>query len=174
MSLKPIEFFKILENHKIIFFTGVPDSLLKEFCLCLDEHVSNKYHIITANEGNGVALGAGYHLATGKVPLVYMQNSGLGNALNPLLSLCDQNVYSIPMLLLIGWRGEPGTIDEPQHVKQGKVQLALLNAMDVPYEIISKDEQQLNEKIVNSIGIAKQENRPVALLVKKGTFQNYI
>ena len=131
MAVKPVKFFQQIIKHKINFFTGVPDSLLKHFCLCIDDNVSKNNHVIAANEGNAIALAAGYHLATGKLPLVYMQNSGLGNTINPLLSLCDPDVYSIPMLLIIGWRGEPGVKDEPQHVKQGRIQLDLLKTMDI-------------------------------------------
>ena len=139
MGISPLIFYKILDKNNIDFFTWVPDSLLKQFCFCLDDNVPKERHIVAANEGNAIAIAAGYHLATGKLPMVYMQNSGLGNSVNPLLSLCDPDVYSIPVLVLIGWRGEPGVYDEPQHVKQGKVQLDLLQAMDIPYEIISKD-----------------------------------
>jgi len=140
MAISPLYFYKILNNNGIDFFSGVPDSLLKEFCLCIYDKVSNSKHIITANEGNAIALAAGYHLASMKIPLVYMQNSGLGNCVNPLLSLCDPEVYSIPMILLIGWRGEPGIIDEPQHIKQGQAQIQLLQSMDIPFRIISRDE----------------------------------
>jgi len=173
MAIKPIYFYDQLISHGVEFFAGVPDSLLKELCLCIDDRISNDKHIIAANEGNAIALAAGYHLATGKLPLVYMQNSGLGNAVNPLLSLCDPAVYSIPMLLLIGWRGEPGVKDEPQHIKQGMVQLDLLRAMDIPYKIISQDECDFENKISNSIKIATKENRPVVIVIKKGTFGNY-
>ena len=173
MAISPKMFYKVLEGHNIEFFTGVPDSLLAPFCLCLDEKVSHERHIIAANEGNAVAIASGYHLATGKIPLVYMQNSGLGNSVNPSLSLCDPDVYSIPMILLIGWRGEPGFKDEPQHIKQGKVQLDLLNAMDIPYEIISKDELEFEKKIMKCIDDANMKNRPTAILVKKGTFEKY-
>ena len=102
-----------------------------------------------------------------------MQNSGLGNAVNPLLSLCDPDVYSIPMLLLIGWRGEPGIQDEPQHIKQGKIQLDLLKTMDIPYEIIFKDEENLDEKVNKGIEKAVKESRPFAIMIKKGTFDVY-
>jgi len=173
MSISPNDFFDFLMMRNVNFYTGVPDSLLKQFCLCIDDNIPEDRHIIAANEGNAIALAAGYHLATGKLPLVYMQNSGLGNAVNPLLSLCDPDVYSIPMLLLIGWRGEPGVKDEPQHIKQGKVQLDLFRALDIPYEIISKDDDQFSTKISNVIEIAKNENRPVVLLIKKGTFEKY-
>ena len=147
MAIKPIDFYKRLTSNGVDFFTGVPDSLLKEFCFCIDNNAPPEKHIITANEGNAVALAAGYYLATKSIPLVYMQNSGLGNAVNPLLSLCDPDVYSIPMLVMIGWRGEPGVRDEPQHVKQGKIQIELLETIDIPYEIISKDDQDFDQKI---------------------------
>ncbi len=173
MAIKPTDFYDQLASHGVEFFTGVPDSLLKEFCLCIDDRISNDKHIIAANEGNAVALASGYYLAQESIPLVYMQNSGLGNAVNPLLSLCDPDVYSIPLLVMIGWRGEPGVKDEPQHVTQGRVQIELLEALGLPYEIISKDDDQFYKKISNVIEIAKNENRPVVLLIKKGTFEKY-
>ena len=98
-------FFKGLIKNKINFFSGVPDSLLKNICAYISDHANTKNHIIAANEGNALAIGIGYYLATGKLPLIYMQNSGLGNIVNPLLSLSDPEVYSIPILLMIGWRG---------------------------------------------------------------------
>ena len=173
MAIKPADFFKKLTSHGVEFFTGVPDSLLKEFCLCIDDSIVGDKHIIAANEGNAVALAAGYYLAQKSIPLVYMQNSGLGNAINPLLSLCDSDVYSIPLLVLVGWRGEPGVKDEPQHTKQGKVQLELLKALDIPYKIISQNDNQFAMQISNGVEIAKTENRPVVLLIIKGTFEKY-
>ena len=173
MAINPTDFYDQLASHGVDFFSGVPDSLLKEFCLCIDNRISRDKHIIAANEGNAVALATGYYLAQKSLPLVYMQNSGLGNAVNPLLSLCDPDVYSIPMLVMIGWRGEPGVKDEPQHTKQGKVQLKLLESMDIPYKIISKDDDQFVMKISSAVEIAKTEKRPVVLLIKKGTFEKY-
>jgi phosphonopyruvate decarboxylase len=173
MSISPLDFYNILTGYDIDFFTGVPDSTLKEFCFCIDDNVPKGRHIISANEGNAIAIGAGYYLGTGKLPLVYMQNSGLGNSVNPLLSLCDPDVYSIPMILLIGWRGERGMPDEPQHIKQGKIQLDLLKVMDIPFEIISKEERSIKEKIYRGIEVALKENRPFVLLVKKGTFSKH-
>ena len=173
MAIKPVDFYNQLASHGVEFFTGVPDSLLKEFCLCIDDRIPGDKHIIAANEGNAVALAAGYYLARKSLPLVYMQNSGLGNAVNPLLSLCDRDVYSIPMLIMIGWRGEPGVKDEPQHLKQGKIQLKLLDEMDIPYEVISKNDVQFEKKISIVIETAKNECRPTVLLIKKGTFQKY-
>ena len=173
MAIRPTDFYDQLVRHGVDFFSGVPDSLLKEFCLCIDDRIPKDKHIITANEGNAVALATGYYLAQKSLPLVYMQNSGLGNAVNPLLSLCDPDVYSIPMLVMIGWRGEPGVKDEPQHAKQGKVQLKLLESIDIPYKIISKDDDQFVMKISSAVETAKNESRPAVLLIKKGTFEKY-
>ena len=173
MAIKPTDFYDQLVSYGVDFFSGVPDSLLKEFCLCIDDRIPKDRHIITANEGNAVALATGYYLAQKSLPLVYMQNSGLGNAVNPLLSLCDPDVYSIPMLVMIGWRGEPGVKDEPQHAKQGKVQLKLLESIDIPYKIISKDDDQFVMKISSAVETAKNESRPAVLLIKKGTFEKY-
>ncbi len=173
MGISPLKFYTVLADKNVDFFTGVPDSLLKQFCLCIDDNVSKNRHVIAANEGNAIALAAGYHLGTGKIPLVYMQNSGLGNAVNPLLSLCDPDVYSIPMIIVVGWRGEPGVKDEPQHIKQGKVQLDLIKALDLPYTVISKDEQNISTKITNGIEQAVSENRPFVFVIKKGTFSKY-
>lgn len=173
MGIQPLQFFRLLADNNVDFFTGVPDSLLKQLCLCIDDNVSNDKHIIAANEGNAIALATGYHLGTGKIALVYMQNSGLGNAVNPLLSLADPDVYSIPMLILIGWRGEPGVKDEPQHVKQGKVQLDLLDSIKLRYDIISADDTDWQRKITKGIEMAITENRPYAIVVKKGTFEKY-
>lgn len=173
MGIQPLQFFRLLADNNVNFFTGVPDSLLKQLCLCIDDNVSNDKHIIAANEGNAIALATGYHLGTGKMALVYMQNSGLGNAINPLLSLADPEVYSIPMLMLIGWRGEPGVKDEPQHVKQGKVQLDLLDSINLRYDIISADDAEWKQKITKGIEVAITENRPYAIVIKKGTFEKY-
>lgn len=173
MGIQPLQFFRLLADNNVDFFTGVPDSLLKQLCLCIDDNVSNDKHIIAANEGNAIALATGYHLGTGKIALVYMQNSGLGNAVNPLLSLADPDVYSIPMLILIGWRGEPGVKDEPQHIKQGKVQLDLLDSIKLRYDIISADDTEWQQKITKGINVSIAENRPYAIIVKKGTFEKY-
>jgi phosphonopyruvate decarboxylase len=124
------------------FFTGVPDSQLQQFCpeLQAQKGINTRFHIVAANEGNDVALAAGYHLSTGKVATVYMQNSGLGNAVNPVTSIIDPEVYGIPMILVVGWRGEPGIHDEPQHVKMGKItrgQLELLGVESMVLDVAS-------------------------------------
>lgn len=163
----------MLQSAGIHFYTGVPDSLLKAFCACVSEYVVPESHVITANEGGAVAMATGYHLASGRVPLVYMQNSGLGNSINPLLSLADPEVYSIPVLLLIGWRGEPGFPDEPQHVKQGRVQSKLLDAMEIPWAVIGPDSVDFETVTRNMITRAESEKRPVALVIRQGTFEPY-
>ena len=125
----------------IDFYTGVPDSLLKGLCNELYDRygTDGDTHVVAHNEGGAVALCAGHYLATGRPGLCYMQNSGIGNAVNPLASLMDPDVYSIPCLLIIGWRGEPGVKDEPQHVKQGKITIGQLELMGIPYRIISRE-----------------------------------
>ena len=120
------------------FYTGVPDSQLRTLCdYLMDTYgIDSRHHIIAANEGNAVAVAAGYHLATGKIPVVYMQNSGEGNIINPLASLMNEKVYAIPCVFVIGWRGEPGVHDEPQHIYQGEVTCSLLENMGIEYFII--------------------------------------
>ncbi len=134
--VSPEQFIKTLQKAGVNFFAGVPDSLLKNICAYITDNVDADHNIITANEGAAVAVAAGHYLATRELPLVYMQNSGIGNAVNPLLSLTDEKVYSIPIILMIGWRGEPGVKDEPQHVKQGEVTLELLTTMGIPYVVL--------------------------------------
>jgi phosphonopyruvate decarboxylase len=170
--IEPKQFIEKLKHSGIEFFTGVPDSLLKDFCAYIDDHGEPGKHIITANEGNAVGLAAGYHLATKKIAAVYMQNSGLGNAVNPLTSLVDKEVYKIPMLLIIGWRGEPGFKDEPQHVKQGRVTLSQLDVLEIPYQVFQSD-SNLDSVIGELVDTAIQTSAPVALVVKKGAFTGY-
>tara|TARA_Y100001958_G_scaffold149371_1_gene131938 strand:+ start:1846 stop:2973 length:1128 start_codon:yes stop_codon:yes gene_type:complete len=167
------EFYKSLLDNEIDFFTGVPDSLLKNICSYISDNSPKEKHIISANEGGAIALAMGYHLATKKTPLVYMQNSGFGNTINPLLSLADPKVYSIPMILVIGWRGEPGKIDEPQHIKQGEISESLLKTLDIPYIVISSETQNIDKVISNASEYAKDNSIPYAILVKKATFEPY-
>lgn len=136
--MKVKNFVDIIDSD---FYTGVPDSQLKALCnyLMNTYGIDSKHHIIAANEGNCTALAAGYHLATGKVPVVYMQNSGEGNIINPVASLLNEKVYAIPMIFIVGWRGEPGIHDEPQHIYQGEVTVKLLEDMDIVTFIIGKD-----------------------------------
>lgn len=171
--IKPSTFYDELLKNGTDFFAGVPDSLLKSFCAYVTDNAPSEKHIISANEGSATALAAGYHFATGKIPLIYMQNSGEGNMINPLLSLVDPDVYSVPLLILVGWRGEPGVHDEPQHVKQGKVTCALLDAMQIPYEIMAEDEQNLSAQLEKAYGYMKKNSAPYALVIRKGTFEEY-
>ena len=172
--IRPQYFYEKLTQSGVRFFTGVPDSLLKDLCAYITDNTLNNNHIIAVNEGAAVALAAGFHLSTGKIPLVYMQNSGLGNAANPLLSLADSDVYSIPMLLLIGWRGEPGVHDEPQHIKQGKVTCSMLEAMGIQFLILSDNEDEVCKQLEDCLSIIKDNNVPFALIAKKNTFSAYV
>ena len=153
------------------FYTGVPDSLLKPLCnYLMDAYgIDSKHHMIAANEGHCTAIAAGYHLATGKVPAVYMQNSGEGNVINPLASLLNDKVYAIPMIFIVGWRGEPGVHDEPQHIYQGEVTVKLLEDMDVAAYVVTKEttEEELDAQmqVFRSL-LAK--GKDVAFVVKKG------
>ena len=170
--IAPENFVLALKKVGLNFFIGVPDSLLKSFCAYVDDHLPSGQHITAANEGNAVAIASGYHLATGKSAVVYMQNSGLGNTINPLTSLADKEVYQIPMLLVIGWRGEPGLADEPQHVKQGRITLQQLDLLEIPYQVLS------DQSNVYDIANWVQEQlattgAPVAIVVKKNTFASY-
>lgn len=173
-AISPKELLAELELHDVDFFVGVPDSLLKEFCAFIDEALPSKQHHIAANEGTAVGIAAGYHLATGRIPLVYMQNSGLGNAINPLLSLVDREVYAIPLLLMVGWRGRPGVVDEPQHQKQGRVTKAMLDAMEIPYVELhnSMDKKDVCDAISLAIMSAK-EGGPACLLISEGVFTKF-
>lgn len=171
--LSPAFFIETLSRHDISFFAGVPDSLLKNVCAYITDHFDAQHNIIAANEGGAVGLAAGYHLATGKVGCVYMQNSGEGNIINPLASLTDKEVYHIPMLLLIGWRGRPGVHDEPQHVKQGKVTSGLLNVMGINYEVLSKEEDKAAKQIAKAVRSIEETGEVFALVVEKDTFDAY-
>ena len=137
--IHPERLYNFFQEKGIQFFTGVPDSLLKHFLKYINDHTTSADHVITANEGLAVGLASGFHFRTGKIPLVYLQNSGLGNIINPLTSLADKEMYSVPMLLLIGWRGKPGTKDEPQHIKMGKILLYMLTILDIPFYILDTD-----------------------------------
>ena len=168
--LNPQKFLKSIRNHGVEFSVGIPDSLLKDFCAVIADEGAD---IIAANEGGAIALAMGNYLATAKIPLVYMQNSGFGNCVNPLTSLADKEIYSIPMLLLIGWRGEPGTKDEPQHVKQGRISEELIKVMEIDYAILSAKESEAEIQLSHAINTMRKTKIPYALLVRKGTFEKY-
>lgn len=171
--LAPAEVHGLIRRQGVEFFTGVPDSLLADFCAYVTDHEAADAHVITANEGNAVALAAGHYLGSGRPALVYMQNSGLGNAVNPLLSLADEEVYSIPMLLMIGWRGEPGVKDEPQHVKQGRVMVPMLDAMEIPGFELHDGMDDVAGVVARACAMMRERSGPVALLVRKGAFEGY-
>ena len=171
--LRPEFFVNTLKEHSIDFYAGVPDSLLKNICAYITDNLPAEQNIIAANEGGAMGIAAGYHLATGKVPVVYMQNSGEGNIINPLASLTDKEVYNIPVLLVIGWRGRPGVKDEPQHVKQGKVTIGLLNVMGINYAILPKDEAEAAKQIKIAVDYMKATNECYALVIEKDTFDAY-
>ena len=170
--IRPEYFIEKLRENGIDCFAGVPDSLLKNICAYITDHCDAQHNIIAANEGAAVGIAAGHYLATGKPACVYMQNSGEGNIINPLASLTDEEVYNIPVLLLIGWRGRPGIHDEPQHVKQGKVTTGLLNTMGINFDVLSKDEDKAEKQIAKAIAALK--NKEVyALVIEKDTFEDY-
>lgn len=171
--MNPSEFVDLLQRNGITFFTGVPDSLLSSLSAHVTAHVVPERHVIAANEGGALAVAAGVHLATGRMACVYMQNSGQGNAVNPLCSLCDPEVYGIPVLLVIGWRGQPGVHDEPQHVKQGRVTLALNTTLEVPTVVadVHASPVEQEQAIKALIQRGQRESRPVALVVPKGFFE---
>lgn len=169
--LDPEIFWLKFESLGVNFATGVPDSLLKDFCYFLEDNLPKKRHIIAANEGGSIAIATGHYISSEKPALVYMQNSGIGNAINPLLSLADEKVYSIPMILIVGWRGEPGIKDEPQHAKQGQIMIDLLKAMRIKYRIISSQDDNEDEIAKTAYENAMFNKSPYVLLIKKGTFK---
>jgi len=167
------EFYNLLTEKGVKNFCGVPDSLLKDFCGFLLDHVSEQNFTINANEGNSIAYAAGVYLSTESISLVFMQNSGIGNAVNPLTSLVDKEIYSIPVLLLIGWRGEPGTKDAIQHKKDGKITLKLLETLGIPYDILPDNLEETKTVLDRAFEYMNKEKAPYALVAKKGTFEKY-
>jgi len=163
------EFYNTLKISGIDFYTGVPDSLLSELCKVIDDLTATSKHVLAANEGNAIATAAGYYLGSNQYAAVYMQNSGLGNAVNPLVSLTSKDVYGIPIFLIIGWRGAPGSDDEPQHRKQGDITRAQLDLLDIPYFVLDGS-NEWREGVNSQIEIMKEEQRVVAVLVKEKSF----
>lgn len=166
-------FFEALQKRDLTFFAGVPDSLLKDFCSYVTDALPASRHVITANEGSAVALATGYHLATGKIPVVYLQNSGVGNMVNPLLSLADPEVYGVPMLLVVGWRGEPNVKDEPQHVKQGRVMPEMFRSMEIPGDTIGPDSKDFEAQLDRAVVTMREKRCPYVLSIRKDTFDAY-
>jgi len=176
--ISPNKFVDSLHENDIQFVTGVPDSLLKEVCASITSSLKKDQHVIAANEGSAIALAIGYYLGSQTPSLVYMQNSGLGNTINPLASLADKAIYSIPMILMIGWRGEImddgcQLKDEPQHVKQGAITLELLKTMGIPYQIIDKDSDDISLILKKAKDETIKQQSPVAIVVRKGTFESF-
>ena len=170
-------FLKALKSVNIQFVTGVPDSLLKDICAYISDNLPPTQHVIATNEGSAIGLAIGNYLATKLVPLVYLQNSGIGNVVNPLVSLADPSVYGIPILLMIGWRGEINKEmqikDEPQHQRQGKITLAQLDLLNIPYVIINKDSRNIDDLIAKSVNSAISRKGPFAIVVRKNSFEKY-
>lgn len=169
------DFISGLEESGIHFVTGVPDSLLKDICACITSKLGPEKHIIATNEGSAVGLAIGHYLATTRPALVYMQNSGLGNIVNPVVSLADPYVYAVPMVLLVGWRGElqedqTQLSDEPQHVKQGQITLTQLDTLGIPYRIIDANTPAISVVLQSAVSDALERSGPVALVVRKNTF----
>ena len=172
--IDPKKFLKSFEKNGVDFFSGVPDSLMKDFCKCLDD---KKNHIAAVNEGSAIGLGVGYYLASKKIPLIYFQNSGLGNAINPIVSLVHKKIFKIPLFLLIGWRGETrnkkkNLSDEPQHLYQGLITEKLLKILQIKYKIINS-KTDFNFYIKKLLLYSKKNSTPVAFLVRKNTFLKY-
>lgn len=171
--INSMKFISIFTNLGIKYFTGVPDSVLNSFIKDLKQ-VKKIEHNPTINEGSAIGLGVGYYLSTKKIPLIYMQNSGLCNALNPILSLIDEKVFSIPQIILVGRRGAPGIKDEPQHAKIGPKTLNLLKSLDLHFFDLNKCKsfKEIEKDVKKSISIAKKFNKPVFLIVNKNFFEN--
>lgn len=168
--IDPGWFLAACRDHGIDFVTGVPDSLLAHLNTQVMAELPADRHVIAANEGAAVGTAIGHFLRTGRPALVYLQNSGIGNAVNPLLSLADPAVYGIPMLLVVGWRGQPGVPDEPQHAAQGRVMPVLLDALGVPWEVLPAEQGPAAESLARMVAAAVERGGPAVLLVEKGTF----
>lgn len=171
--LPPDAFYRLLTERGFDFFTGIPDSLLKDFTGYIEDNHPHNKHIISANEGTALATASGYYLATRKFPVVYMQNAGLGNIINPLLSLNDARVYKIPVLMIMGWRGEPGKKDEPQHLVQGKIMSGLLTDLGVTYEVLPDFEEGAAAALDVALHHLNNRAAPYAFLVRRATFTKY-
>jgi phosphonopyruvate decarboxylase len=172
MPIDCARFFRALGDAGVGVFAGVPDSLLASVCAYVSDHAPAGRHYRAANEGAAIALATGHYLATGELGLVYMQNSGLGNSVNPLVSLVDPEVYGIPLLLLVGWRGEPGIPDEPQHRKQGRITTPLLETLEIPHFVLPESEEQALA-CVASAALAAGAGRAAALVARQGAFAAY-
>ena len=166
------DFYEILKNHRFTFFSGVPDSTFKDWMNYLADS-KDLINVVAVNECEAVALCTGHYLASGDIGVVYMQNSGLGKTVNPITSLADPDVYGIPLLLLIGWRGEPGKKDEPQHKKMGRIMQSLLDTLEIPHEFLPTGLDDAEKVVRNAKQYLSDKKTPYALIVRKGTFHPY-
>lgn len=170
--IEPKEFYDFLiEKTGTDFFSGVPDSTIKDFTSYISDHSSN--HTIATSEGSAISMAIGHHLATGKVPMVYMQNSGIGNALNPILSMASREIYKIPMIIFVGWRGENRDSDEPQHIHQGKVMIPSFGAMELDYDLMPTSINSAKALISTVLSKLKADPKPYFIILKKRTFKPY-
>ncbi|MGI6393560.1 MAG: phosphonopyruvate decarboxylase [bacterium] len=166
--INPEEFISFFVRHGSDFFTGVPDSTFKELITYI-ENPSDKFkHFTASNECEAMGIASGYHLATGKTPVVYMQNSGFGKTVNPYTSLASHDVYSIPVVMLIGWRGEPGKKDEPQHKMMGRITKELLKVLEI--ESCELDVEKWEEQVAKALQYSEKESRPFAIILKSKMF----
>lgn len=174
--MEPQKFGDILKHHQITHVYGVPDSILQPWVNYLNQNGNRGgfTHIKAINECEAIALASGYHIASEKIAMVYMQNSGLGKAVNPLTSLVDKEVYSIPILLLIGWRGEPGKTDDPQHKKMGRIMMKLLDCLEIPYQVLSNEESQVEHQINTAFQYLSTEHTPYALICQNTFFHEFL
>jgi len=168
--IDPRDLVAKLSAEGVSLYCGVPDSLLKAFNTCVGDSESGTVHVISANEGNAVGLAIGHYLRTGTPALVYLQNSGLGNVVNPLTSLADPEIYGIPMILLIGWRGQPGVPDEPQHRMMGRITSALLNSLKLPWSVLPEETEKACKEMGEAVSLSLSSKTPYAFLVEKGSF----
>jgi phosphonopyruvate decarboxylase len=170
--IDPKSLIDALDEIGVDFASGVPDSLMEPLCTYLATRPGDR-HVLAANEGAAVGVAIGHYLSTGEPALVYLQNAGIGNAINPLVSLADPDVYGIPMLLLVGWRGQPGVPDEPQHVTQGRLMKPILDGIEVPHTTLPRDLDDAISCLTAAVDEAKRDSSPYVVLVEKGTFAPY-
>jgi phosphonopyruvate decarboxylase len=171
--IKCVDLAKVFLENDLTFFSGVPDSTFKDWLKYLADG-NGLQNIVACNECEAAAISAGYHLATGKIGVVYMQNSGLGKVVNPLTSLLSKEVYSIPTLFMIGWRGEPGEQDEPQHRMMGRIMLKQLEILEIPYKILPNNIEEIGKIIKEMKQLAETRGHPSAIIIKKGTLEEYV